>query len=104
MDGKRIGIGRCDKCGMAGEQRRHVTIWPHAKEGDVPTVCRALSGDLGGIGDGGFLGSLEVASGADHTAINAAVEALARGTEEFAAARMNRGIREALAGRSIEDV
>ena len=46
----------------------------------------------------------EVASGADHTAINAAVEALARGTEEFAAARMNRGIREALAGRSIEDV
>ena len=46
----------------------------------------------------------EVASGADHAAINAAVEALARGTEEFAAARMNRGIREALAGRSIEDV
>jgi molecular chaperone HscA len=46
----------------------------------------------------------EVASAADHAAINAAVEALARGTEEFAAARMNRGIREALAGRSIEDV
>ena len=37
-------------------------------------------------------------------AINAAVEALAKGTEEFAAARMNRGIRQALAGRSIEDV
>ena len=40
----------------------------------------------------------------DHDRINAAVEALAQGTEEFAAARMNRGIRQALAGRSIEDV
>ena len=46
----------------------------------------------------------EVGAGEDHGAINAAVEQLARGTEEFAAARMNRGIREALAGRSIDDV
>jgi molecular chaperone HscA len=46
----------------------------------------------------------EAGAGQDHDAINAAVEALARGTEEFAAARMNRGIRQALAGRSIEDV
>ncbi len=46
----------------------------------------------------------ETAVGTDHDAINAAVEALAKGTEEFAAARMNRGIRQALAGRSIEDV
>ena len=44
------------------------------------------------------------AAGDDHDAIDAAVEALAKGTEEFAAARMNRGIRQALAGRSIEDV
>jgi molecular chaperone HscA len=29
---------------------------------------------------------------------------LAKGTEDFAAARMNRGIRQALSGRSIEDV
>jgi len=47
---------------------------------------------------------LETAAGEDHGAINAAVEALARGTEEFAAARMNRGIRQALSGRSIDDV
>jgi molecular chaperone HscA len=46
----------------------------------------------------------ELSAGEDHDAINAAVEALAKGTEEFAAARMNRGIRDALAGRSIEDV
>ena len=46
----------------------------------------------------------EVAAGDDHAAIDAAVEALAKGTEAFAAARMNRGIRQALAGRSVEDV
>ena len=52
-----------------------------------------------------LMGALrEAAQGSDHDAINAAAEALARGTEGFAAARMNRGIRQALAGRSIEDV
>ena len=45
-----------------------------------------------------------VAAGSDHDAINAEVELLAKGTEPFAAARMNRGLRKALAGRSIEDV
>jgi len=42
--------------------------------------------------------------GSDHHAIDAAVEALAKGTEAFAAERMNRGIRQALSGRSIEEV
>ena len=42
--------------------------------------------------------------GGDAAAIDAAVEALARGTEGFAAERMNRGIRQALAGRRIEEV
>ncbi len=40
----------------------------------------------------------------DHHAIDAAVEALADGTEAFAAERMNRGIRQALAGRRVEEV
>jgi molecular chaperone HscA len=40
----------------------------------------------------------------DHRAIDAAVEALAKGTEAFAAERMNRGIRNALAGRKVEEV
>jgi molecular chaperone HscA len=44
------------------------------------------------------------ASGSDHHAIDDAVEALAKGTETFAAERMNRGIRQALAGRSIDEV
>jgi molecular chaperone HscA len=37
-------------------------------------------------------------------AIEGAVEALAAGTESFAAARMNRGIRAALAGRNVNDL
>ncbi len=40
----------------------------------------------------------------DHHAIDAAVEALAKGTEAFAAERMNRGIRQALAGKRIDQV
>ena len=45
-----------------------------------------------------------IAAGADAHAIEAAVAALADGTEAFAAARMNQGIRQALAGRRVEDV
>jgi molecular chaperone HscA len=45
-----------------------------------------------------------IATGPDHAAIDSAVEALAKGTEAFAAARMNRGIRAALAGRKVEEV
>ncbi len=40
----------------------------------------------------------------DHHAIDDAVKALADGTEQFAAMRMNRGIRTALAGRSVEEI
>jgi molecular chaperone HscA len=46
----------------------------------------------------------ETMRGDDHAAINAAVEALAKGTEAFAAERMNRGIRQALAGRRVDQV
>lgn len=41
---------------------------------------------------------------ADADAITAAVETLAKGTEAFAAARMNRGIQQALTGLSIDQV
>lgn len=40
----------------------------------------------------------------DLEAMEAATKALAQGTEAFAAARMNRGIRQALAGRTIDQV
>ncbi|MCH7344882.1 Fe-S protein assembly chaperone HscA [Pelomonas sp. CA6] len=47
---------------------------------------------------------VEAAAGSDANAIEAATEALAKGTEAFAAARMNRGIQQALTGRSIDQV
>lgn len=43
-------------------------------------------------------------AGEDAAAIEAATQALAKGTEAFAAMRMNRGIQQALAGRKLEDV
>ncbi|MBT9493046.1 MAG: Fe-S protein assembly chaperone HscA [Paucibacter sp.] len=46
----------------------------------------------------------QTALGEDGNAIDAAVEALAKGTEAFAAARMNRGIQRALTGRNIEQL
>ncbi len=52
-----------------------------------------------------LLASLEtIQLSEDHAAIDTAVEALAKGTEAFAAERMNRGIRQALAGRRVEEV
>jgi len=45
-----------------------------------------------------------VAAGEDAAAIDAAVEALALGTEGFAAARMNRGIHDALTGRKVDEI
>jgi molecular chaperone HscA len=40
----------------------------------------------------------------DHLAIKAAVEALAQGTEEFAARRMDRSVHAALAGKKLDEV
>ncbi|WP_334186517.1 Fe-S protein assembly chaperone HscA [Noviherbaspirillum sp.] len=42
--------------------------------------------------------------GTDHLAIKAAVEALAHGTEEFAARRMDRSVRTALSGKTLDEV
>ncbi|HSY29083.1 MAG TPA: Fe-S protein assembly chaperone HscA [Burkholderiaceae bacterium] len=44
------------------------------------------------------------AHGDDHIAIKAAVDALATGTEEFAARRMDRSVRSALAGKRLDEV
>jgi len=43
-------------------------------------------------------------TGADRVAIETATEALAHGTEVFAAERMNRGIRQALEGRNVNEI
>ncbi|MEC4722362.1 Fe-S protein assembly chaperone HscA [Noviherbaspirillum sp. CPCC 100848] len=46
----------------------------------------------------------ECLQGDDHAAIKAAVDALARGTEEFAARRMDRSVRAALAGKKLDQI
>jgi molecular chaperone HscA len=52
-----------------------------------------------------LLGALEaVAGGADQAAIEAATEALAHGTDEFAARRMDKSIKRALAGRKLDEI
>jgi molecular chaperone HscA len=50
------------------------------------------------------LATEQAAQGDDAEAMDAAVKALAEGTEAFAAARMNEGIRRALAGRSLDQI
>ena len=40
----------------------------------------------------------------DAAAVEAATKSLAADTEAFAATRMNRGIRQALAGKSLQDI
>ncbi|HEV7855716.1 MAG TPA: Fe-S protein assembly chaperone HscA, partial [Herminiimonas sp.] len=46
----------------------------------------------------------EKAGSADHLAIKAAVDALANGTEEFAARRMDRSVRTALSGKKLDEI
>lgn len=46
----------------------------------------------------------QTAKGDDQTIIKAAVDALAKGTEEFAARRMDRSVRSALAGKKLDQI
>lgn len=46
----------------------------------------------------------QAAQGQDHDAIKAAVESLANGTEEFAARRMDRSVRQALSGKKLDEI
>jgi molecular chaperone HscA len=69
----------------------------------------AADGDLLDPKERGLIEALLVSlqiirEGSDHHAIDAAVEALADATESFAAERMNRSIRQALAGRRLDEV
>ncbi|NRF70483.1 Fe-S protein assembly chaperone HscA [Aquincola sp. S2] len=69
----------------------------------------AADGDLLDDGERSAIEALlealaRTAASDDAAAIDTAVEALADGTEAFAAARMNRGIRAALTGRKVDDI
>ena len=63
-----------------------------------------LSADERGAVEALVAATAAAAQGDDADAIERAVELLAEGTEAFAAARMNQGIRQALAGRSLDDL
>ncbi len=70
----------------------------------------AADADLLGVDERAAIDALlseleaSAAEESDHHRLEAAVERLAHGTEAFAAERMNRGIRQALAGRAVEDL
>ncbi|MEK9802503.1 MAG: Fe-S protein assembly chaperone HscA [Curvibacter sp.] len=69
----------------------------------------AADGDLLSIGERAAIDALMaelegIRTQDDAAAIDAATEALAKGTEAFAALRMNRGIQQALAGKNIEAI
>ena len=51
-----------------------------------------------------IVGLIDTRENGDAATIEAATQVLAKGTEAFAAERMNRGIRDALAGKNIESV
>jgi molecular chaperone HscA len=51
-----------------------------------------------------IVGLIGTRANGDAAAIEAATQALAKGTEAFAAERMNRGIQQALAGKNIETI
>ncbi|MCE9661399.1 MAG: Fe-S protein assembly chaperone HscA [Burkholderiales bacterium] len=69
-----------------------------AADGDL------LSAEERGAVDGLVARLAAVRPSEDRFAIDDALKALGEGTEAFAAERMNRGIRRALAGRRVEDV
>ena len=54
--------------------------------------------------DACMVGLRESAQGTDHQAIKAAVDALAKTTEDFAARRMDRNVRAALTGKKLDEI
>jgi molecular chaperone HscA len=76
---------------------------------EATTAALATDDDLLTAEEGAEIARLltelrEIAQGRDAAAIKRAVEALAHGTDDFAARRMDRSIRKALAGRRIDEV
>ena len=69
-----------------------------AADGDVLNAAQRVDIDQ-------LMDALRQAMGSDDVAVvEAATQALAKGTEAFAAERMNRGIREALAGKNVQSI
>ena len=83
VDAERMNLATLSAMAADGD------LLTQAEQGEIARLLQAMN---------------QVAQGEDAHRINAAVEDLAKGTEAFAAERMNRGIRQALAGRNIEQL
>ncbi|OYU28486.1 MAG: Fe-S protein assembly chaperone HscA [Burkholderiales bacterium PBB2] len=83
---------------VEAERMRLATLSAQAADGDL--LSEAEQADIAVL----LQAMAQAADGEDADAITSAVEALAKGTEAFAAARMNRGIHKALTGRSVDQI
>ena len=75
-----------------------------ATQGALAADADLLSSNERAQVDSLMAGLTDTRTHGDAAAIEAATQALAKGTEAFAAERMNRGIQKALAGKNIESV
>jgi molecular chaperone HscA len=82
------------------EAERIMLATQSALDGDASLLSDAERADIAVLMDA----VRQCMQGEDHTVIKSAIEALAQGTEEFAARRMDRSVRAALAGKRLDEV
>lgn len=83
------------------EAERILLATQSALEADGSLLSDSERADIGALMDAV---RQRMQGGDDHAAIKAAVDALANGTEEFAARRMDKSVRTALAGRKLNEI
>ncbi len=102
-----------DSYGAADEDMKHRALREEQVEAERIVLATesalALDQDLLSASEKDSIHSLlndvrEKSQGNDHHLIKAAVEALAKGTEDFAARRMDRNVRNALTGRKLDEI
>jgi molecular chaperone HscA len=93
MAARALVEARVDADRMIAATRSALAADGNLLEGSEREAIEALITALAGVAVGGAAADIE-----------AATQALAKGTEAFAAQRMNRGIQQALAGRKVEEV
>ncbi len=102
-----------DSYGAADEDMKHRALREEQVEAERIVLATesalALDQDLLSASEKDNIHSLlsgvrEKAQGNDHHLIKDAVEALAKGTEDFAARRMDRNVRNALTGRKLDEI
>jgi molecular chaperone HscA len=82
------------------EAQRLIEATDAALAADADLLDEAERAELDGL----LTALRNVAKSDDVDAIEAATKTVAEGTDEFAARRMNKGIRRALAGRKLDDI